>query len=79
MDGEDHRLYLAEPGWHVAIKHDTEPLNCHLADSVDGFYHRILAGELYLAKETERLCLNCALKKGILNHERPTLAHSRRS
>lgn len=70
---EDRRLYLAEPGWHVAIKTGSDTMNCHHAEGPEGFYHRIAAGELHFLRDTERLCLNCAIKKGVVNGVRPTL------
>ena len=74
---EDKRLYLTEAGWHAVFKSDSETLHCHLADVEQGFYHRIATGELYLVKDTEHLCMNCAMKKGILTAERPSLANPR--
>lgn len=70
---EERRLYLAEPGWHPVIKQGAETLHCHLANAADGYYHRIAAGEVYVSRDTDHYCLNCALKKGILTSERPTL------
>lgn len=69
----DYRLYAAKPGYKPLIKRDDAPLNCHRANPEDGFYHRIAAGEIYLNYDVENYCLNCALKLGILVHERPML------
>jgi hypothetical protein len=70
---EDRRLYLAEPGWLAAIKSDSDPMNCHHAEGPEGYYHRIATGEIYFHRDTERLCLNCAVKKGVLTPQRPSL------
>jgi hypothetical protein len=69
----EHRLYLLDPGWRPALKSNDQRAFCYHADEADGTYHRIAAGEIYLANGDEMLCLNCAFKRGLTTHERPRL------
>jgi hypothetical protein len=74
----DARLYLNEPGWKPAFHTSDEKLLCHLQRPEDGYYHRISRSELYLARDTEVYCLTCAVHKGLLTKERPSLEKSER-
>jgi len=67
----DARLYLTEAAsWDARIKRDSEKQHCYQKNPGDDFFHRILTGELYLISETETLCLSCALRRGVVTHDR---------
>lgn len=70
---EDRRLYLAEAGWEPKLNRGDYQLHCHHLGSGKQYYHRITTGELYLSRDEENYCFNCASNRGILTTERPTL------
>lgn len=71
---DDVRLYVKEPSWRALISRGDSRILCHLADDETGIYHRIAGGEIYLNRDTENYCLNCARKRGVVTTERPALA-----
>ena len=69
----DIRLYRADDDWRPAFNDGNTRLYCHqIADGATD-YHRIGLDELYLSDSKMPLCLNCALQRGILTPQRPTL------
>lgn len=70
---DDLRLYLIEEDWQPLINLGDQRLFCHRVEDGQSHYHRIAAHEMYVAKDTENFCLACAIKKGILSTQRPTL------
>lgn len=70
---DEHRLYFAEAGWEPKLNHADFRMHCYHQEPNDDHYHRIAVGELYLARDDEALCFNCAIKRGVLTVERPTL------
>ena len=75
---DDLRFYVHEPGWKPQVHTSDDKLLCHLQRAEEGYYHRITRSELYLARDSEVYCLNCAVQKGLLTRERPTLERSER-
>jgi hypothetical protein len=70
-DTPDIRLYLVEPdSWEALIKRDSEKLHCYQKNPGEDFFHRISKGEVYLQSETEKLCLTCALRRGVATQDR---------
>jgi hypothetical protein len=71
------RLFMFEPGWHVRVKKHSEREFCHMKAPGQDFHHRLQVGELFLAREDERLCLACAERRGLLSFQprglRPSL------
>jgi hypothetical protein len=70
-DSEDdavppRRLYLAEPGWRIGVKHGSDREFCYMRAPGQDFYHRLLDGEVFLQRAEERLCLACATRRGLL-------------
>lgn len=66
----DRRLYLPDPhGWDVRIKSGTREYCC-LRNDGEEWFHLLIDGELYLESGEEKLCLNCAVRRGILTDHR---------
>lgn len=68
---EDARLYLREPaGWEAKIKRGGEKLYCYQQHPGEDFFHLILGGEIYLQQNELKLCLTCAMRRGLLTRDR---------
>jgi hypothetical protein len=63
------RLFLHEPGWQIAVKRGNEREFCYMMAPGQDYYHRLLAGEIYLYHGDERICLACADRRGLLSYE----------
>jgi hypothetical protein len=63
------RLYVFEPGWRVSIKRGSHREFCYMMAPGQNYYHRLLDGELFLHHGDERLCLSCAVRRGIVAFE----------
>ncbi|MFQ5730997.1 MAG: Clp protease N-terminal domain-containing protein [Planctomycetaceae bacterium] len=70
-DEFDSRLYVAsQEGWRAKIKRGWDKAYCYSkAPGEDGF-HLLLAGEIYVQRDDEKFCLNCARRHGILTADR---------
>lgn len=67
----DARVYLPDSeGWEAEIKRDWENEYCFSANPGEDFFHLLVNGEIYLLKGDEKYCLNCAVRLGILTHDR---------
>lgn len=70
-DVDDVRLYVPDSeGWSAAVKQDSEKVYCYQKNPGEDYFHLILSGELYLVNGTEKLCLRCALRRGVVTHDR---------
>jgi hypothetical protein len=69
-DDEDvappRRLFLFEPGWRTGVKSDSRREFCHAMTPGQDFYHRLLRGEVFLVRDDEKLCLECAARRGLI-------------
>lgn len=63
------RMYVHEPGWQVSVKRGSERVFCHMMTPGQDYYHRLLDGEMILHHDTERLCIACAARRGIISYE----------
>jgi hypothetical protein len=63
------RLFLREPGWRIAVKMGSSREFCFAVAPGQDYYHRLLDGELYAYHGEERLCLACAVRRGLLTQE----------
>ena len=52
------------------IKRDFAKLYCHAKAPGEDFYHLLTGGELYLDNGESKLCLNCAVRAGVLTTDR---------
>lgn len=67
----DVRLYLPDAGeWKAAVKKDSEKVYCYQKNPGEDFFHLITTGEIYLERDDEKLCFQCALRDGILTQDR---------
>lgn len=65
------RLYVPDhEGWEAAIKRDWTKEYCFSQNPGDNFYHLLLSGEIYLERQGEKYCLNCAMRHGVLTRDR---------
>lgn len=63
------RMYLFEPGWVIGVKTGSEREFCYMMAPGQDYYHRLLDGEIFLARDEERLCLACAARRGLIAFE----------
>jgi hypothetical protein len=67
----DRRLYI--PGfasWSAHLKKDTEKSFCYAKKPGEEFYHRISRGEIFIQRENEKYCVECALRLEFLSNDR---------
>jgi hypothetical protein len=70
-DVPDIRLYLAQPeGWSARVKQSWDKEYCFHKKPGEDYFHLLMHGEVYLEKDEERLCLQCALRSGVVTHNR---------
>ena len=69
------RLFLRESGWTVRLKPGSEREFCHQMAPGQDFYHRLAAGEVYLVRGDEKLCIPCAARRGLFE-ARPRGLHT---
>lgn len=70
-DVPDVRLYVTDPeDWQVHLKQDSEKVYCYQKNPGQNYFHLILKGEIYLTNNDEKLCLRCALRRGVLTQDR---------
>jgi len=69
MDCEPRRLFLREPGWRVHLKSDSQREFCYAAAPGQDYYHRLQMGEVFVALGEEKLCIPCATRRGLIEHE----------
>jgi hypothetical protein len=60
------RLFLSERAWKVCVKTDSDRDFCHAIAPGQNFYHRLLNGEIYVIHDEEKLCLDCATRRGLI-------------
>lgn len=67
----DRRLYIPSlEGWGAHLKTDSEKVYCYSKHPGEDFYHRISRGEVYVQRDHEKYCIECALKLGFLTNDR---------
>jgi hypothetical protein len=67
----DLRLYIPDnEDWTVHIKRDSDRSFCYSKHPGQDWYHLILGGEIYIARQHEKYCLRCALRLGIATQDR---------
>ena len=67
----DGRLYApAALDWRAVIKRDFSKQYCHTKAPGEDYYHLLTGGELYLDNGEAKLCLNCAVRAGVLTADR---------
>ena len=67
----DRRVYIPAPeGWQAHLKTDWEKDYCHLRAPGQEYFHLLLQGEVYLQYGSQKICLSCAVRRGIATHDR---------
>ena len=67
----DGRLYVrGVRNWRAVVKTDFAKQYCHLKTPGEDYYHLLTGGELYLDDGEAKLCLNCAVRSGVLTADR---------
>lgn len=68
---EDDRLYVPHPeGWTANIKRSSDKEYCYFKSPGEEYFHLLVIGEIYVERNGERLCLNCALRHAELTRNR---------
>jgi hypothetical protein len=63
------RMFVFERGWIVGMKTGSHRELCHMMAPGQDFYHRLGDGEVYVQQNTEKLCLSCAYRRGLIAFE----------
>ena len=74
---DDHRLYVARPGWTAQVNLGNFRLHSFHFNAAAGGYDRIAVGEIYLTNGAEHYDLNSALALGLVTRARPQLTEPR--
>jgi hypothetical protein len=70
-DVPDVRLYACDPdAWQAHVKYDSERIYCYSKAPGQDYFHLILNGEIYLQRDDEKYCLQCALRQGVATQDR---------
>jgi hypothetical protein len=70
-DSSDSRLYVHSPeGWQARIKQGWEKQYCYSRFPGQDHFHLILNGEIFLEHNDEKLCLSCAVRRGVITTDR---------
>ncbi len=63
------RMFIFERGWQVGVKTGSHRELCHMMAPGQDFYHRLGDGEVFVQQGTEKLCLACAFRRGLIAFE----------
>ncbi len=63
------RMFIFERGWTVGVKTGSQRELCHMMAPGQEFYHRLGDGEVFVQQSTEKLCLACAFRRGLIAFE----------
>ena len=67
----DIRLYIPEPNvWTARVKLGWEKEYCYAKTPGQDYLHLLLNGEVFIESREERLCLTCALRRGVITTDR---------
>lgn len=70
-DEVDRRLYVARrDGWQAKIKTGWDKAYCYAKSPGEEGFHQLVAGEIYLQRDDEKYCLNCARRLEIVTGNR---------
>ncbi len=79
-DSADLRLYVLDgENWKAATKQGSERLYCYVQNPGEDYFHLILDGEIFLRSGDEHVCLNCALRRGLVTTDRLFWQHRSKS
>ncbi len=60
------RMFLFERDWKIGVKSGSHREFCYMMAPGQDFYHRLLDGEIFLSRDDEKLCLDCAARRGLI-------------
>jgi hypothetical protein len=63
------RMFVFERGWSIRVKTGSHRELCHMMAPGQDFYHRLGDGEVFVVQNTEKLCLACAFRRGLIAFE----------
>lgn len=67
----DIRLYVPHAeGWTAHVKPTSEREYCYFKSPGEDHFHLLMMGEIYLERNGEKSCLNCALRHGGVSRDR---------
>ena len=67
----DMRFYIPEPHvWTARVKLGWEKEYCYAKLPGQDYLHLLLNGEIFIESRDERLCLTCALRRGVITTDR---------
>jgi hypothetical protein len=66
---EPRALFLHDLGWRVDSKRDSLSEYCYVRAPGDEHYHRLHQGEIIVVNELEKLCIACAVRRGLVTAE----------
>ena len=67
----ERRVYVPHyEGWTAQIKTNWDKDYCYTKTPGEDYFHLLLCGEVFLANGEERLCLNCAKRRGVITDDR---------
>lgn len=67
----EHRLYVPDAeAWTARIKVGWDKEYCYAKFPGQDYLHLLLNGEIYLQSKEEKLCLTCALRRGVVTEDR---------
>jgi hypothetical protein len=77
QDGEQltlvPRMFVFEGGWKIGVKTGGHREFCHSMAPGQEHYHRLVDGEIFLVRDSEKVCLPCAGRRGLIATEPKTL------
>jgi hypothetical protein len=67
----ERRLYVPEhQHWTVRVLAGTDRQYCHQHAPGQDYFHLIVPGEICVEGDDEVLCLNCAVRRGVVTTDR---------
>lgn len=75
---EDKRLYVPDENWEARVRRGGERFYCYGKFEGEDWHHQIVAGELFLKRGDEVLCLACAVRQGVISTDRLFWQHRQR-
>ncbi len=64
-------MYIPEPKvWTARVKQNWDKEYCYARFPGQDYLHLLLSGEIFLESKDERLCLSCALRRGVVTFDR---------
>jgi len=66
---QPRRMFVFERGWSIGVKTGSHRELCYMVAPGQDFYHRLGDGEVFVFQDTEKLCLPCAFRRGLIAFE----------